>query len=532
LQKFFPKIKIMPTEKKEKVKKEPKAPKSPKAKVVKLKADFPQVTAIILCAGTGSRSGLKSNKILHMLGTKSVVEKSIDAFVECSIARCVLVANSKDLETLKEIAEKYKTNFKSIMVVEGGKTRTDSVKEGLKFTAPVTDIVAIHDGARPFVTKELILKTIVSSIKNCSGVLGVPSVDTLVQTENGKLKGGLDRDTIYQLQTPQTFSFSQIKQAYEQLQDGESYTDDAQVFLKAGFEVHIVKSCVSNKKMTVPSDFVDFDVERKELRIGTGFDVHRLVKKRLLVLGGVKIPYSLGLDGHSDADVVSHAIMDALLSGANLPDIGVFFPDNNKKFKDANSVELLKIVAKKLAARGYIIKNISAVIMAQRPKLSLLVNKMANRLSAALDIDASQITISCTTTEQLGIVGKGKGMAASATALLEFDANNAIETDNTIDDEIEVIKRPQDEAFDDFDATKNDTRANINNTVGAFIERPQNIDSNDNSVNIKNINASQNTDIKSNENASPVEVSASTATDQAARMERILAKLAEAEKYQ
>jgi len=397
---------------------------SKKEKQMKFEAAAPQVTGIILCAGTSSRANLTYNKILHMLGTKTVIETVLDTFANSKASCIVLVANPKDIPDLKNIAAEYK-QFKSIVVIEGGKTRTQSVKNGLNATTSATDIVAIHDGARPFITKELIDNSINSAVINGSGVLAIPAIDTPVQTNGEKILQTLNRETIFNTQTPQTFAFAQIKQAYKKIPDDAVYTDDASVFALGGFTPYIVKGCSSNKKLTTPYDFLSlYNTYSKDFRIGCGFDVHKLVKNRPLILGGVKVPFSLGLLGHSDADVLTHAVMDALLSGSNLPDIGNQFPDFDNKYKNADSINLLKIICQKIKNKGFSVRNISCIIMAQQPKLSGLVEEMAETLAKTISINKKLVTISCTTTEKLGIVGKGRGIAASCSALLSFDDFN------------------------------------------------------------------------------------------------------------
>ena len=367
-----------------------------------------KVTAVVLCAGSGTRTGLAYNKILHYIGAKTVLETTLDAI--CPLAdNTVCVCAECDSEKIGELISVYE----NVTLCRGGATRSDSVRHALEAVLD-TDIIVIHDGARPFVTEKIIADTIASAIDYGSGIAAIPATDAVKCAENGIVTRSLDKQFLYNAQTPQTFRYNEIADAYKKI--GGSYGDDCELYALAGYTPRITPGSAANIKITTPEDLLK--IPRSGLKIGAGFDVHKLVAGRRLILGGVKINFEKGLLGHSDADVLTHPIMDAVLSAAELPDIGVLFPDTDDEYKGADSVLLLKEVAKLALQGGYNVSNVSAVIMAQQPKLAPHIPLMRQKLADALGIDNAQINISATTTETLGIVGNGGGMAASCTCLL------------------------------------------------------------------------------------------------------------------
>ena len=337
-----------------------------------------RVSALILCAGSGSRTGLSYNKVLYNIGKKTVLEYTLDAFIGSYADNIFLVINPSDEQAVTELIGSYG----GIKLVYGGDTRTQSVRNGLD-AIKESDVVVIHDGARPYISSDLINATIKSAIKYGSGVAAVKSVDTIKEVTGGVITRSLDRNALYAMQTPQTFSYPLVKAAYESVSG--DYTDDAEVFALAGNEVRIVDGEYSNRKITTPADLLGVDPTRS--RIGLGFDVHPLKKGRDLIVGGVKLNYAKGLDGHSDADVLTHAVMDALLSAAGLPDIGVLFPDTDPKHKGADSMLLLREVAEKVRKIGFIVGNVSAVIMAEKPKMAPHIQSMRGNLASAIGVN-------------------------------------------------------------------------------------------------------------------------------------------------
>ena len=369
----------------------------------------PRTAAVIVCAGKGERTGLSYNKVFYNLGHKTVIETVLDAFTASSVGKVTLVAASDDLARIKELVKPYS----NVSVCTGGATRAESVKNGLRAVKDC-DIVVIHDGARPFIRPNLIDASIESAEKYGSGILAVPATDTIKEVSDGVVVRSLARQGLYNIQTPQTFKYDDIKKAYDSVSG--TFTDDAEVFERAGFTPHIVLGSYDNTKITTEYDLVKSTPHG--VKIGIGFDLHRLVKSRPLIIGGVEIAYEKGLEGHSDADVLTHAITDALLSAAGLPDIGVLFPDNDPSLLNISSLILLDRVADELRMHNFSINNISAVIIAQKPKMAGHIEAMRNTLAKHLGIGKDSINISATTTETLGVTGKGKAIAASASCLL------------------------------------------------------------------------------------------------------------------
>ena len=242
------------------------------------------------------------------------------------------------------------------------------------------------------------------------------SRNTIIEDKNGKVKY-LGKDNLYSVQTPQAFLVKDIKKAYSLAKD-KTFNDDGEVYSKYIGDIHTVKGDAKNVKLTFKEDF-DVLSQTNACRFGTGFDCHKLVSGRDLILGGIKIPHSKGLLGHSDADVLTHAIMDAILSASAMRDIGYHFPDTDKKYKDISSIKLLKQVMKIIGKENYKVKSISAVIMAEKPKLLKYIPLITENLASVLKIDKSMVGIGATTLEGLGFVGREEGICVNATALLE-----------------------------------------------------------------------------------------------------------------
>lgn len=359
--------------------------------------------AVLLAAGSGTRSGLAYNKIFYRLpGGATVLETAINTIKAAGIDEIVVVAAAADIAAVEAC-------FKG-PVVAGGLTRSRSVKNGLDFIAANggAGLVVIHDCARPYARPELFSRAIESALLHGSGVAAVKTVDTVKEAENGKVTFSLPRQKLFNIQTPQAFDFETLYQAYDR---GGEETDDSEVFLKAGHEVYLCEGGYDNVKLTNREDFTRY-------RSGTGFDVHRLVTGRPLVLGGIDIPFDKGLEGHSDADVLTHAIMDALLSAAGLKDIGTYFPDSDESYRNIDSLLLLAKTDTLIQNAGWRVINISAAVMAEKPRLAPYIDAMRTKLAETLKLNTDAVGISATTTEKLGIIGEERGMAATAVCLL------------------------------------------------------------------------------------------------------------------
>ena len=380
--------------------------------------------AIIVAAGKGARMGLGRNKVLEPLLGVPVLVRTLRAFLCCTeIGRVGIVTAADDVAEVRRQLETYGLSQRVAFVTEGGEDRQASVARGLE--KATGDIVLIHDGARPFVTPDVIVRTIHSAVRVGSGVAAVPSKDTIKRVdEGGRVLETPPRALLRAVQTPQTFRLSDIRAAHAWARaQGVRATDDAALLEAMGKAVYLVEGDVENIKLTTPEDMqVGEAILRRRgeaplmMRIGHGYDVHRLVEGRRLILCGVEVPYERGLLGHSDADVATHALMDALLGAAALGDIGRHFPDTDPAYAGADSIALLRHVAGLLADRGYRPGNVDVTIIAQRPKLKDFIPAMRARIAQALGLREEEVNVKATTTERLGFEGEGLGISAHAVA--------------------------------------------------------------------------------------------------------------------
>lgn len=412
------------------------------------------VAAVLAAAGSSSRMG--QDKLFMSFGGKSVVRRAAEAiapFAQEKIAVCAP-------ESLQKMARELEgTGFR---VVPGGSSRALSVAAALK-ELEGGGIVLVHDGARPFVTPSVIEGCIETARRHGSAVAAVPCKDTVRRCSFGRAEASFKRSEMYQMQTPQCFCLDRLKCAYLRMDESAlaACTDDAAVYEAAGEEIYLSPGDYANIKITTPEDAVfaralcldsrseesacqagadggqaceykaycgaadagdanTYNGENK-MRIGNGFDVHALVKGRRLVLCGVEIPHETGLEGHSDADVALHALMDAMLGAAGLSDIGQCFPDNDPQYKNADSMKLLERVADMLKMRALRVSSADITVIAQAPKLSPYISDMRANIAKALQLPQDRANVKATTTERLGFTGRKEGIAAMAAVLLSED---------------------------------------------------------------------------------------------------------------
>ena len=404
------------------------------------------ICTVIVAAGQGTRMGTDVPKQLFPYGGSTVLGTAINAFASLDYIDKVYVVSPQDGsldDTYEEITAECERlagrEPGSIAIVSGGSTRADSVREGIKAasrdarSAGIDEddaIVLIHDAARPGISEEIIRRNI-DNMRRCRAVCtALPSSDStrMINIEKPEyvtelaLKESITypimntnvvrRELIYRTQTPQTFRLADILRAHERaVRDGYSATDDAMVAEYAGINVALVEGATANYKITTREDI------QMTCRTGIGYDVHRLVPGRPLILCGTPIPSKLGLDGHSDADVAVHALMDALLGAAGLGDIGRHFPDTDEKYKGADSMKLLAEVKGMLG--NVRIVNVDVAIIAQAPKLAPYMEQMKHNIASTLGIPETAVNVKATTEEGLGFTGRGEGMAAMATAAIE-----------------------------------------------------------------------------------------------------------------
>ncbi len=369
-----------------------------------------RVIAIIVAAGRGKRLGSSLPKQFLKVRGRTILEMSVEAFEQNKYVDEIFVAANADY---CELTEKLCRGFSKLKkIVAGGAERQDSVRAALDCLRGENGIVLVHDAARPFVSEAVINAVIEGTADFGAAIPTVPAKDTIRQVD-GTGSRTLQRETLACVQTPQGFRISLLKHAFEKAQaEGFLGTDDASLVERMGINISMVQGEDANRKITTREDL------ETEMRIGTGYDVHRLVEGRPLVLCGEQIPYEKGLLGHSDADVALHALMDAMLGAAGLGDIGKHFPDTDERYRGISSMKLLQKTAELLREAGYFLGNADITIIAQRPKIAGYIPKMRANIAEIMNCDENKINIKGTTTEKLGFVGREEGIASEAVCIL------------------------------------------------------------------------------------------------------------------
>lgn len=376
--------------------------------------------AIILAGGSGSRMGAGCNKVLLTLGGEPVIQRSIRAF-DGLVDGIVLVSRSEDMPAMREMLAK---SGLSATVVPGGATRQESVWNGLCALPKGVKHVLIHDGARCLVDADTIRRCKVSVEVHGTGVAAVPVVDTIKQVDtDGIVAATPDRSSLMAVQTPQGFRLPIIMKAHEAArQAGFTGTDDASLVERIGHPVRLTQGNRRNIKLTTPEDInmaeAFLNGGLPSLRVGQGYDVHRLVEGRELILCGVTVPHTLGLLGHSDADVALHALMDAMLGAMAMGDIGKHFPDTDERYRGISSMKLLTHVVALLAKHGARVTNCDVTIVAQKPKLLPHIPQMRQNVADALSLPLDRVNVKATTTERLAFEGREEGISAQAVCMV------------------------------------------------------------------------------------------------------------------
>ncbi len=378
------------------------------------------VTVIILAAGSGTRMGADKTKQKINICNKSILWHSVKAFSDSgSVDSIVVVCRGDEIDWAKEeLAEFPKIDS----IVAGGNTRAESARLGFEAVVNKSGFVAVHDGARCLVKTADIDAVILAAFSHGAATAAVSVTDTLKFSDDGFIKNTVSRSNLYCAQTPQVFSCKLYADALSKSEDNEGMTDDNMLMEKLGVRVAIVITSKQNIKITTKEDldYAEYILSgggrMKEIRTGHGYDVHRFAEGRRLILGGVEIPFEKGLLGHSDADVLVHAIMDSLLGACGLGDIGRHFPDNSHEFKDISSLVLLGRVKELVKNGGFDIINIDATLVMQRPKIAEYINEMTNNIADILEIDRGRVNIKATTEEHLGFTGRMEGVSAHSVA--------------------------------------------------------------------------------------------------------------------
>lgn len=385
-----------------------------------------RVAAIIAAGGEGRRLGASTPKQLLDVGGRSILERAVRAFVSHERVDEVIVAVPPAVAAAPP-AWLDELNGR-VRLVAGGARRQDSVANAFDAVDRGAEIVLIHDAARPFVSADLISRSIDAAAAHGAAIVAVPASDTVKRVADGIITETIPRESIFLAQTPQAFRRDVLRDAIAAGRSGAAATDEAALAERAGHKVHVIEGDAANVKITTPSDL---DAARQRLeasnprtpelpnpRIGVGYDLHRLVDRRRLILGGVVLPSDRGALGHSDADVVCHAVTDAVLGAAGAGDIGRLFPDTDAKWKDASSLALLGEAVAVVRARGFAVHNVDIVVILERPKIGPYRAQIEANVAQALGVPVDRVSVKGKTNEGVDAIGRGEAIAAHAVAIV------------------------------------------------------------------------------------------------------------------
>jgi 2-C-methyl-D-erythritol 4-phosphate cytidylyltransferase/2-C-methyl-D-erythritol 2,4-cyclodiphosphate synthase len=396
----------------------------------------PKVAAVIAAGGAGTRVGAAEPKQFLSIAGKPILLRTVEAMLALeSVVQVVIALPKEHISRAEQIlAGPWKV---PVLCVAGGSTRQESVQIGVSHVLPDADLIAVHDAVRPLCDRATLNRVVEAALRTGGAVPALPATETIQRvSRRGRVLKTPPREELFAIQTPQCFHASILRSALARASaEGFLGTDESSLVRRAGHKVVIVEGSPFNIKITHP---IDIEIaerllalqrpgepwrqgaagENAMLRIGYGIDYHQLVEGRKLVLGGVVIPFEKGLEGHSDADALIHAVCDALLGAAALGDIGRHFPDSDPAHHNRPSLEFLREVKDKLAGGRWTIINIDATVLAQRPKLAPFFAAMRSNVAEALGLGPAAVNIKATTTEGMNAEGRGEGISAQAVALL------------------------------------------------------------------------------------------------------------------
>lgn len=381
-----------------------------------------ECAALIVAAGSGDRFGGNVPKQYQDLGGIPILRRSVMAFLEHPLIDKVQVVIS---EAHRKLYEKAVEGLDLPAPTLGGSTRQDSVRLGLEYLAKGAkpSMVMIHDAARPLIDAATITAVRKALDQTRGAIAAKPLVDTLKRGEQDVIETTIDRTNLWQAHTPQAFYFDDILAAHRAAQ-GAKLTDDAAVAEKAGIKVSLVPSNPDNMKITNPDDLDRaarlLGHSFADVRTGFGFDVHRLIPGDKIILGGISIPHNRMLEGHSDADVVLHAVVDAVLGAMGAGDIGVHFPPSDPQWKGKESGHFVRHAVHMVNERGGIISHVDVTLMCEQPRIGPHRAAILKKMAELLEISQDRVSIKATTTERLGFTGREEGIAAQAVATLRF----------------------------------------------------------------------------------------------------------------
>jgi 2-C-methyl-D-erythritol 4-phosphate cytidylyltransferase/2-C-methyl-D-erythritol 2,4-cyclodiphosphate synthase len=375
------------------------------------------VGAIIVAGGRGARLGADVPKQLLEIDGRSILRRAIEAFDRHPrVDRLVVVLPDELVPRSRAIVG---LTSRPCQVTAGGATRQDSVSRGLAALAQGTDLVLVHDAARPFVTADVIDRVIAATEATGAAVPAVPARETVKRVDRsaGVVRETIARDEIWLAQTPQGFRRGVLESAMAAGRAMEA-TDDAMLVEGAGYPVKVVEGDPANVKITTANDLEAARARSTDTRVGTGYDLHRLVEGRRLVLAGVDLGFDRGPLGHSDGDVVCHALVDAILGAVGAGDIGRLFPNTDPRWKDAAGLDLLSRALATVAEMGFAVSNVDVTVILERPKIGPHVAAIVSALAATLGVAPDHVSVKGKTNEGVDAVGRGEAIAAHAVALV------------------------------------------------------------------------------------------------------------------
>ena len=379
--------------------------------------------AIILSGGTGKRFDISKPKQFYKLNKKTIIEISVEKFLSSNLFDYIIVVSHKDIfKSTKNLFKK-----KNIKVVLGGDNRQKSVFNGLNAAKSLNPkYVVIHDAVRPFFTMSLLKKVLKKLESEISVIPSIKVYDSARYFKNNKYKN-IPRDNLKLIQTPQGYCFDSIYEAHKKNKES-IHTDDSMILYELRNKIKLIKGEKINFKITTKEDYKigkliveDRNNSMKDIRVGTGFDVHKFKKGKKLTIFGITIPFDKSLDGHSDADVGFHSIVDAILGGLCLGDIGNHFPPTDNKWKNRQSIFFMTYAKKLLQSEKFKINNLDITLICEKPKVSEYQKRFTKSVAKALDIDFKKINIKGTTTEKLGFLGREEGIACQVSVTLSKD---------------------------------------------------------------------------------------------------------------
>jgi 2-C-methyl-D-erythritol 4-phosphate cytidylyltransferase/2-C-methyl-D-erythritol 2,4-cyclodiphosphate synthase len=387
-----------------------------------------KVAAIIAAGGRGERLGAGVPKQFLAIGGVSILRRSVELFAGHDRIDEIVVVLPPDLAS--SLPDDLPALGKPLLIVPGGARRQDSVRNGFEAVRDRADVVVIHDAARPFASAALISRTIDAAWESGAALAAMPASDTIKLARDTPaaapllVERTLPRERVFLAQTPQAFRTDVLAAAIAASQEDVVATDEAALAEAAGFPVRLVAGEATNLKITTMTDLtaaqaqIGRDSAEARVRIGTGYDLHRLAKGRPLILGGITVPFDKGLVGHSDADVLAHAITDAVLGAIAKGDIGRYFPDTDPRWKGASSLAMLAQAVAMARDAGFAVVNVDAVVIAERPKLAAHLAGIRASLAGVLGIDVGGVSVKGKTNEGVGEIGRGEAIAVHAVALL------------------------------------------------------------------------------------------------------------------